>query len=685
MSNYNKISLAQLEAEAIADYVVASRKLVYRSDVAGTTAEDVDKVHGVDSKNIAVAVSIDDRNTVQNALQLNGIDAEEYMTNSQGNSLSAKQELLQQRYGDELQNLTDELYTLRQELAKNGFIEDRDEYDGYIDTFRTAYPKHMAETLAEALATDSEDKDELFIEDSMAFAQLNALDYIVVIGQISAELDKPLVRQIREILPEQKIRLDSPLTDDVYVSPMTIAWSRGINDEGMFKFAKAAENVVSSEENHTGLSDDTYKVMKRTRTPETGYAYSFRIPKEKQGYLASFEICAKAYGSPGSMMCYIIDDRDVASFKNPVQAANAYQEALDAKDDSWHFFAASQPLTLSSSYGRRYIKFDFLQEDNTYPLMPQDDDTAIRYVAIVEFLDCDNENYYDIQFLQHKNSEGRLGDLELNNITYNYTRQTDSSRRDALVTDEDINAFDLYYHIITRSVIENEVNPEKEGLYTFHVRTKEMTNKARVMLRIKKEGAYLADTEDSLPKVYDGTALKIKNSDPENSIKSITELYLDNKIYKPLELRATEAELSQQVPVIMGNNITEVAGRNETSVTTAKPVLLNNNDPVYRMAYIVSLKARKVTFENGVETKTEYQHFVLPLTEVFKDYRKKDKTLSDRLLFENNLISDGEETEFNDFIVQIYWSNRDMSEYTDIRKSQMGAIKDIAVSFNQGL
>ena len=683
MSNYNKISLAQLDIEAVADYVVARKKLVYRTDIAGTNAEDVDKVNGVAAANIAVAVSSTDRNTVQNAEQLGGVPAADYMTNTQGASIATKQLKMKQQYGDELKNLKDELYTLRQELAKGGFVEDRGEYTGYIDTFRSAAPKHMNMMLTEAMATESDTKDELFIEDALALQDLDPLDYIVVVGAISADLDKPQVRQIKEIIDERKvIRLDSPLADDVYVSPMTIFWSRGINDEGMFKFAKAAENVPSSEENHTGLSDDTYKVMKRTRVSETGFAYSFRIPKEKQGFLAAFEICAKAYGSPGSMMCYIIEDRDAEHFKNPIQAAAAYQAALEAKDDSWHFFAASQPLTLSSAYGRRYIKFDFLQEDNTYPLMTQDDDTTVRYVAIIEFLDCDNENYYDIQFLQHKNSQGILGDLELNNITYTYTRQADTSRKAALVTDEEINATDLYYQIVTRSVIENEVEPEKEGLYTFHVHTKDPADKARVMLRIRKEGAYVADTEDTLPTVIDGQMLKLKNTDASNNVKSITELHLDSQIYKPLELRATEADISEQVPVIVGANIAKLAGRNEASITLEDPALVNNEDPVYRMAYTISLKAR---YDNGFDEPPAYKHFVLPLKEVFKDFRKKDKTSSDRLLFEANLFTnETDAVEYNDFIVQIYWSNRDMSDYTDIRKSQMGAIKDIAVAFNMG-
>ena len=101
------------------------------------------------------------------------------------------------------------------------------------------------------------------------------------------------------------------------------------------------------------------------------------------------------------------------------------------------------------------------------------------------------------------------------------------------------------------------------------------------------------------------------------------------------------------------------------------------------MAYQVSVKARKVTFNNGVRAATEYRHFAVPVKEVFKDYHTYDKEASGRIIFEADLFNEDEIVDYNDFIVQVYWSNRDMSNYLDIRKSQMGAIKDIVVSFNQ--
>ena len=685
MSNYNKISLAQIDCDALADYTVAKKKLVYRSGdnvAASDKAQDVEKVAGVAANRIAVAAGTD-RNTVQNALQLGGKPAADYMTNTQGSSIATKQLRMRALYGYDLQNLKDELYTLRQELAKKGFIEDRGEYTGYVDTFRAKAPKHISQKLA--TVTGNGNRDEIFVEDKDVFDSLNVYDFIVLEAE---DIQKFTIRQIMAKEQTRKVlTLDSEIRNDIYTTAngMNLYLSYGINDEGMFKFARAAELAMGSEENHTGLSDDTYRIVKHTFTPETGFAYSFRIPEEKQGYVTSFEICAKAYGSPGSMVCYLIDARDLANFHSPAQAAVDYKAALDNKDDSFHFFAASKPYVLSSAYGRRYIRFDFQQEDETYPLMTQDGDEKVRYIAVIECLDCDKDNYYDIVFLQHKNSEGRLGDLELNNITYYYTRRSDGSTRSALTTDDEINASDMYYHIITRNVVENEVYPEAEGLYTFRVQTKNAVNKARVMLRIRKEGAWVTNTEDTKSKVY-SSVIHIKNTEPNGGIKTIPNLQLLSQIYNPLELRMNDIDTSTQVYTVIGNNITKIHSLGEDTVTVEDPVLINDEDAIYRVGYFVTLKARHVSVQGNDLVATPYEHFMLPLTEVFKDFQTTDKEASARLIFESDLFYEeaGDEDYYNDFVIQVYWSNTQLNEAIDIRKAQMGAIKDIAVSFNPG-
>ena len=712
MSTYSKISLAQIDADALADYVVAKKKLVYRSGDESVTmsdkAQDVERVAGVLAENTAVHVENKDRSTVQKAIELLDENGEahpfsDFMTLNEGSSVIAKQGRIKNQYGNELQNLRDELYELRQELAKSGFIEDRGEYVGYIDTFRANASKHMDGLLAMAEpAPESERTDKIFIEDRDVLGSLNVYDYIVIRSDSLKKFD---VKQIEEIDMANKIvTLDSEIRQDIYETEggMSLYWSFGMNDEGMFKFARPEELSMASEDNHTGLSDDTYKIIKHTFVPGTGFGYSFRVPEEKQGYVTSFEICAKAYGTPGSMICYLLDARDIENFHNPAQAAEDYAAAKENRDESFHFFAASRPLTLQSSYGRRYIRFDFKQDNDTYPLMSRDDHEPVRYIAVIECLDCDQDNYYDIIFLQHKNSEGVWGDLELNNITYRYERQADGSALKALSTDEEINASDMYYHIVTRNVVVNEIEPEPAGLYTFHVRTKDLMNRARVMLRIKKEGAFAVTTENEVP--LPENKMDVFNTDTDNGIRSTEDLRVDNLVYNPIELRQNDIDITAPVKVAVGNNITTVVGWDDSKATFSTYVLARNEDPIYRIAYIVSLKARRVeynpdsgqyetngdtenpvTFCDDPKYNPYLKHVHLPLVEIFKDYRRRDITSSDRLLYEADLFGEeaGEADYYNDFIVQVYWSNRSMSnEYRELRKAQMGAIKDISVAFN---
>ena len=690
MSTYNNISLNQLDLDALADYVVLKKRLVYRDNANDNTvtssniAQDVEKVGGKLANTIALAVT-QDRKTVENSQKLEDHPASYFMSNTEGLSLQSKYLLTKQHHGDELQNILDEFYTLRQELAKSGIIEDRGEYSGYIDTFRKKSPKHLFEQLAVADAGNN--SSQIYITESAIVDSLKVYDYLVLVNE---EYDQFCVRQISDINSESNIiTFSQPIDDDVYAATDGIALylSRGINDSGMFKFAKEGELILGSEEYHSGLSDDTHKLPRHVEEPYKGFGYSFRVPSEKQGYVKSFEICAKAHGNPGAMICYLIDERDINHFFSPAQALADYQTSIENQDESYHFFAASRPYILPEEYGTRYIKFDFLQDNNQYPLMPQDqNEEPVRYIAIIECLECDHDNYYDIRFLQHRNSGGELTDLELNNTTYYYTRKDDGSDVPALSSDNIIDSSDMYYHIVTVTPEEKSKKKKKEGLYSFHVSTKDMVHKARIMLRIRKEGAYRTNTNDTKPTVYNSSStIPVINSDPENGIRNTENLNIRRDIYKPLEIRGNSSEESELVTTIIGSNITKTSGIGATTIGVYDPILIKDDDPVYRMAYRVSLKARKTILGSDRVEYTEYKHFYLPLVEVFKDFKKYDKESSDRLIFETNLFTDETDAEdFNDFIVQIYWSNKDISEYADIKNSQMGAIKDISTSFNAG-
>lgn len=696
MSEYSKITLNQLDINAVADYVIESRNLVYRNnevDSSSNKAMDVDKVAGIDADNIAKSVDKTDRETVKNALQLGGLDASEYMTTTTGNSIATNQLKMKQVYNDMFRDMQDELYQLRNELIKSGSIEDRGEYNGYIDVFKRNRYINIQNEVCNADTMNTSKDSELHINDLQSYQLLDVYDFICIENSQNKTFD------IKEIVAKNDaakiITVDSDIRPIVRASEMSIFKSKGIIHNGLYKFANPAETQLGEEEYHTGLSDDTYNVIKRINESRKGYGYSFRVPEAKQGFITSLEICAKATGAPGALNCYIIDERDVDKFINPDQAAAEYrktiEEELQSEERSFKFFAKAKPYLLDSALGKRYLRFDFTQPDGSYPLMTRDENgNSVRYVAIIEASSADASNYVDIVFLQHRNSNGALGDLELNNTTFYYKRQSDDSVIPALSTDDEINKTDMYYQVTTRGIVENEPEAQRQGLYSAHCsfinnRKPLGQGKARLALRIKREGMYKVDSDNPTFAVVSKVPLNVSTEDNNNDIKTIEDLRLKTDIYKRTKERENEADISEKVNVIVGNNITKIQGSNDNTITTQNAVMIYDADKLYRCGYLVNLKARRISMNSeGVLSVGKYDNYILNLVDVYKDKDGIDREWSDRLIFECDLFDkDLVMKNYNDFELQIFWENRELSNYSDIKRAQMGAIKDLVLSFNK--
>ena len=126
------ISLAMIPVEDIATYL----EIVKGFSIKGEKAVDTDKVAGIDAELIARAIDAEHRDTVNNSLNLGGIPANKYLT------LEGSEALLNDTYkvsttlSSELKEMRDELYQLKAELAKQGYIKQNHVYDGFYDAFR---------------------------------------------------------------------------------------------------------------------------------------------------------------------------------------------------------------------------------------------------------------------------------------------------------------------------------------------------------------------------------------------------------------------------------------------------------------------------------------------------------------------------------------------------------------------
>lgn len=691
-NNNNLININQIDVNAITEYVIAKGKLVYRDDNSGDTVKDTDKVAGIDSDLIAVAVDKNNRTTVNNALQLGGIPAANYMTINSGNSLNTLASSTKSKYGEEIKDLKDELYQLKYQLAKSGFIQNDGQYYGYHDIFNSSNPIYEKDQIGTAAATSN--TNGIKINEDSCFKLLDVNDYIYIYNEA---LGAGFVRQVKsKNTVDNTIVLSSDVDNTLKTSSYILYKSAGILTDGMFAFAKSAENQLGSQNFYSGVSDDSFNIYKKLYNQYTGYGYNIKIPSGKTGWLSDIEFCLRSYGTPGSLMCYVIDERDIDKFRNPAQAKSAYLNAQINNNDSWHFFAESVPVSLVASEGKQYVKFSFLQ-NGSYPLIPTPEESqTIRYVVILELQSGNTNNYYNVLFLQHKNDDGTYGDLQLNNTTYIYNRMgnddtTSALKTGATILDETsqkpINDFDLYYQIHTIENIQNQMQPNKYGLYSSYVYTgyDMKANRARLCLRIKREGIANITTDSSTPILVTTQTIPVVLND--SVISKIEDLNLKSNNYKPLELQNDLTDTTEQISVGVGPNICKIISSSESGITINsvdedKPILVNNSDPVYRIGYNVALKCAKISYDPQTK-KLSYGTFTrinLPLKYIYKDVDRNDNKTSDRLLFENDLpITD----EYNYFEIQVNWQNTELSSYSDISTAQFGGIKQLTLSLDR--
>lgn len=138
MASKSLISLANIPVEDIFNYLTIVKGVSIKEE----NAVDTDYVSGIEANKIAKAATdengelIKDRDTVLNALQLDGVDAKQYLKRDESTTLLGDTYKVSTILSDELKEVRDELYQLKSELAKQGYIKQNHVYDGFYDAFR---------------------------------------------------------------------------------------------------------------------------------------------------------------------------------------------------------------------------------------------------------------------------------------------------------------------------------------------------------------------------------------------------------------------------------------------------------------------------------------------------------------------------------------------------------------------
>lgn len=653
MSDLTKIGTSLLEMDDIAQYLNIGKGFITDKD----KATDVKQVGGIDANLIAVAVSEEDRTTIRNALNLNGHPDTYFLSADSGSDIVEENKREVNTYNSEIQELRDEVYQLREELSKAGIITKYKPYAGFYDTFSSAYPEHEYEAIATAIE-DSSNQYSIIVQD-------NLYDEFIVGNKIMLENtvdSKTTVVTIDEKLPDLRTIHFTPAAGfSIKKDKCIIYKSKGNIINGTFTFGEIVDEHPGTKEFYSCLDDDTFRLRKKITASHTGFGYTFRIPAARQkNYLSKLDIQVKKYGEPGNLMCYIIDERNIQYWKNPQKA-----------EDDGILIAKSQPLEVDMRLGEHIANFNFYDGMN-YPLLKDVDTTdhKIRYCFIIEALDADENNYYELVFLQHKQEDGTFGDLQLNNITYNYTQKEDVSSEDALETDSIINATDIYYGITLIEALQKTFLPYNDGIYTakFEIPEPIKISYARLTMRIAREGIFKVST--------DGTTY----SRNDNCISDNGVLVVEGETNDDVRGFTHRNEGN----IAIGTDIRKLIAVDDERLTIEKGVYAKPDTIVYPIGYTAYLTAKLKTWdeEQCKYVYTAPERFELQLNSIMPDKYKKDNNISDRLVFECNLddptISRIKNV-YNCFEIQICWDYSASAVSTRIA----GRIYDLVVSLDR--
>ncbi len=642
-------------------------------------AQDTNKVAGEESEKIALAAAVEegdpiDRNTVENSLKLGGVEAENYLTNEDKNGLEEVQENIKDTYSSEVRSIRDELYQLKAELTRRGLVTNYLPYSGFQDVFINNDPLHLKDSIANLIEVTDLDPKIAIINNEDA-NELSEGDIVVFHFIDVSNLHRYQINKIVNILDSTTLEFEDAISSDfknrsiaVTLDPdlesVKIYKSLGMIHNGTFSFMHQEEDAVSPHENHSSLVGDVnnYFSTRPIALPGRGFGYTFAVSKfmlndietneedlKDEGFLTKIKLKVTRLGNPGGLMAYIIHQNDIVNFR-------------DSAESSDLIIGQSELLTIHNDHvgKERVVTFNFNDGAGKYPRLQADN----HYCVIIEGQEnIDATNYYMIK-LVHPSAE--QVDLHRGNKLYEYTR----SGNPALVTSSAIDSGDLFHVIITTPIDERTNIPYSQGLYTSTIKLQEPIeiSRARLMLRINREGYFVTDYED---KGYVALNLNIKTEDGN---------VMDSE----------GIGSKSEDDIIVGSSIRSRTAQDQFGITLNQGVYLEKgNIDVYRMGYKVYLKAIKRGNYNPINKRYEIeesQRIELDLSAVMLDRIKKSKKVSDRLIFENlfteEVLGITSPKYYDEFELQVYWNGGNLLSSSD---DFIGRIHDLNLTFDKSI
>lgn len=733
--NLTRPSLSFLPMEDIAAELKSNksnRKFMTRED----KATDVENVAGIKSSRIAISAEGHDRETVQNALKLNGVSADGYVTKEQGDKFLQVSTDLSTIVSSEIRNLRDELYQLYAELSKKGFIDNTMKYEGFIESFKRGNILFEDYICGISSAAAGRTKD-LYISDIEKKHYFEKGKKFVI--RISDTGDEQVVTSTG-INNAGKVTFEPAVTNLNTISKVGLFKTNGEYNNNTFSFSNIKKAVSEQIERYYTQSDDTDTKYLTIKRPNTGFAVTFKVPRNIDselgiaGALSKFAIRAQAVNAPGGLRCHVVDfdsviqngelnpkfdniqdaidkgyclassdvvysTRDNTAKENDVyfdfyggvhsEYKNGTKNAGSAADEEISFYADEESVTADSSEA-------FETADN-YPILKD-----AKYCFIIECLGATEDSYWRLRF-SYYNNNGYVDDLHKRNASYLYKSissdtLTDSAKSVQVI--DDIAKYDMIYTLIIKDIIDEEEVGKAEGVYTARIVLPKPidVSRARLTLRINREGMYNVKEHNAEYKIF-----VLESDTPTSHTASDTRFVIGEKIIIGNTIatvkRVSTTEIEVENPAYLDERIVRFYTKTVYDAETDSYVK-KTSIPVYRMGYEPTIKAKLVDWDNYDEITGRYETtdiseepIDLEFVTVMPDKYKDNTRVSDRLLFEADFGQDENNKNVlaNEFELQLYWSSpfseKEINAIKDTNdrnfKELIGRIHDLSLSFDK--
>lgn len=692
MSNIMKPTLSQLPVNDLAAELKSdkpNRKFMTKDD----KASDVEKVAGVDSAMIAIAVSPSERTTIDNALNLNGIPAEDYLSKNEGEKIQGIATVMSETLSGEVRNLRDEFYQVANQLTKNGFIEDRIAYEGFHDSFKKSNVKYEGFIcgISKAVIGSTE---ELFIGDLTKARFFEAGKKFIIKRE---DLEKEQVVTSLGITPAGKVSFMPTVNILDSIEGVKLYKSTGEYVRDSFSFSEIKKDVANPlKEKYHMQSDDTRTAFQIINKPNSGYAVYFKVPNSAAGALTKFAIRAKVEGTPGSLICHILKKEAVMDSRDNFRVD--FKNIEDAKEKGY-WIATSQPIQSSEATHEKELFFNFFDiTSNKYPTVE-----GSQYLFVVECLAATEQDFWQVRFSYFENGNEDIDDLQRYNKSFVYDKVISTG----LDTDDvpikiidNIDKYDLLFTVVTRELIEEDEMGKQEGIYTAKILLPNPIDVSRVRLtsRINREGCYYVEAHNN-----DYTIFTLaKETSTSHSVSDIRlgdgdKIIIGNQIAEVK--RVTGNQLEVKKPVHIDQRIFKFYSKTVFNPDTNQYETVTKM-PLYRMNYKVFIKPSLIDWTNWDEVKKEFttvdlieEPMELELASIIPDGAKDNRRISDRLLFEAGFGRNDNDIAnlANEFELQIEWrspfSYDEINDFKDLNdnnfKELIGRIHDIILTFDK--